>query len=143
MRELIGLVDGGRAWRIRLRAGDVRVEIDCDGPAAPTAPAGEQAAVSSEETQPAAADAAREGGQDAVLITAPLMGVFYRRPAPDRPPFAEVGQRVEAGEQIAIVEAMKTMNPVRADRAGVVTRIHVEDGEVVEFQQPLMSLEPC
>ncbi|MEQ4299790.1 acetyl-CoA carboxylase biotin carboxyl carrier protein subunit [Plantactinospora sp. B6F1] len=77
-----------------------------------------------------------------VPVTAPLMGVFYRRPGPDQPPFAEIGERVEAGDQVAIVEAMKMMNPVLADRGGIVRAVHVSDGEVVEYEQPLLSIEP-
>ncbi|WP_422770160.1 acetyl-CoA carboxylase biotin carboxyl carrier protein [Plantactinospora sp. WMMC1484] len=77
-----------------------------------------------------------------VAVTAPLMGVFYRCPGPDQPPFAEVGQRVEAGDQVAIVEAMKMMNPVVTDRGGIVRAVHATDGDVVEYDQPLLSIEP-
>ena len=77
------------------------------------------------------------------VVVAPLMGVFFRAPAPDRPPFVAVAERVEIGQQIAVIEAMKLMNPVLADRAGVVREVHVADGEVVEFDQPLISIEPA
>ncbi|MFF4623369.1 acetyl-CoA carboxylase biotin carboxyl carrier protein [Nonomuraea jabiensis] len=94
---------------------------------------------------PAAAGASEAPAEEtadetAAAVTAPLMGVFYQRPAPDQPPFVTVGQHVEAGEQVAIVEAMKMMNPVVAGRSGTVLRVNVADGEVVEFEQPLMEL---
>jgi acetyl-CoA carboxylase biotin carboxyl carrier protein len=77
---------------------------------------------------------------DSVPVTAPLVGVFYRRPAPDQPPFVEVGQRVEQGQQVAIVEAMKMMNVIVAEHSGVVARICADDAEVVEFGQLLMVI---
>jgi acetyl-CoA carboxylase biotin carboxyl carrier protein len=76
-------------------------------------------------------------------LTAPLVGVFYRAKGPGAAPFVEVGDRVERGQQVAIVEAMKLMNEVVADRAGVLTAVHVEDGEVVEYGQPLFTIEPA
>jgi acetyl-CoA carboxylase biotin carboxyl carrier protein len=75
-----------------------------------------------------------------VSVSAPLVGVFYRCPAPGKPPFVEIGDQVEAGSQIAIVEAMKYMNPVIAEHSGVVTAVHADDRDVVEFGQPLISI---
>ena len=76
-----------------------------------------------------------------VPLTSPLVGVFYRSKSPGSPPFVQVGDEVSAGQQVAIVEAMKMMNEVTATRAGVVTEIHVEDGEVVEYGQVLFTID--
>lgn len=73
-------------------------------------------------------------------IAAPLVGVFYRSPGPGRAAFVEVGDTVEVGQQVAIVEAMKMMNEVVADRRGVVSAVHAGDGEVVEFGQALFTV---
>ncbi len=89
-------------------------------------------------TAPVAAEVAPTPGQP---VTAPLVGVFYRSKSPGAAPFVEVGSRVEVGQPVAIVEAMKLMNEVVAARAGVVTAVHAEDGEVVEFGQPLFTVD--
>ena len=74
-------------------------------------------------------------------ITAPMVGVVYLLPEPDAPPFVSVGDEVKAGQTIALIEAMKTYNPVKATKAGKVTKIVVESGSPVEFGEPLMVIE--
>ncbi len=71
-----------------------------------------------------------------------LVGTFYRQGEPGAPPFVEVGDVVEEGQDVAIIEAMKVMNHIQADRAGRVAEILVENGEMVEFEQRLIILEP-
>jgi acetyl-CoA carboxylase biotin carboxyl carrier protein len=127
--ELAALLRDTPAGRIELTASGVRLDVRRHAAPEPAAAA-----------EPAAEPPAADPGWTAV--TAPLMGVFYLRPAPEEPSFVEVGHRVETGQQLAIVEAMKTMNPVLADRPGVVREIHVVDGEIVEFDQRLVSIEP-
>lgn len=73
-------------------------------------------------------------------VCAPLIGVFYRAPAPDEPPFVEVGDSIRVGQQIGIIEAMKTMVPVESDVAGRVTDILADTGEPVEFGCPLLAV---
>ena len=73
-------------------------------------------------------------------ITSPMVGTFYRSPSPEAGSFVEVGQTVRVGDVLCIVEAMKMMNQIEADRAGTVTAIHVTDGEPVEFDQPLITI---
>ncbi|MDA3647675.1 acetyl-CoA carboxylase biotin carboxyl carrier protein [Saccharopolyspora indica] len=75
-------------------------------------------------------------------VRSPLVGTFYRAPEPNSRPFVAVGDLVQAGQQVAIVEAMKLMNPVEADRAGRVAEILVGDAEPVEFGQPLLLIDP-
>ena len=69
-----------------------------------------------------------------------MVGTFYAAPSPGSPPFAEVGQTVKVGDVICIVEAMKMMNQIEADKAGVIEAILVEDGQPVEFDQPLVTI---
>lgn len=73
-------------------------------------------------------------------VNSPMVGTFYRAPSPEAPPFAEVGQSVEAGEVICIVEAMKMMNQIESDKAGTIAEILVENGQPVEFDQPLFVI---
>ena len=75
------------------------------------------------------------------VVTSPMVGTAYRAPEPGARPFVEVGSRVRAGETVLIVEAMKTMNQIPAPRAGTVVQILVEDGQPVEFGEPLMIVE--
>ncbi|RZR22163.1 acetyl-CoA carboxylase biotin carboxyl carrier protein, partial [Vibrio vulnificus] len=74
-------------------------------------------------------------------VLSPMVGTFYRSPSPDAKAFIEVGQSVTAGQTLCIVEAMKMMNQIEADKSGVVTAILVEDGQPVEFDQPLVVIE--
>ncbi len=74
------------------------------------------------------------------VLSSPMVGTFYRSPAPGSKPFVEVGQRVKKGETVCIVEAMKNMNQIEADKEGVIEAILVEDGEPVEFDQPLLTI---
>lgn len=77
-----------------------------------------------------------------LTINSPMVGTFYRAPAPDAPPFTDAGQTVEEGQVICIIEAMKLMNEIKADLKGRITEALVANGEPVEFGQPLFALEP-
>ncbi len=77
---------------------------------------------------------------NAITINAPMVGTFYRSPSPDASPFVEVGQTVKEGDVICIIEAMKMMNQIEADRSGVIQAIDVNDGEPVEFDQVLFTI---
>lgn len=133
--ELVQLVHATSVTRVQLCVGEVHLDIEAAPPVvvgpppAATYPAG---------TAPQPAPAPSPG----VTVRAMLVGVFYRSPEPGAEAFVEVGTRVEADQQIAIVEAMKMINPVTADRAGIVTEILANSGEVVEFDQPLFTLDP-
>ncbi|MFM4718722.1 acetyl-CoA carboxylase biotin carboxyl carrier protein [Aeromonas bivalvium] len=84
-----------------------------------------------------AADAAPSGH----LMRSPMVGSFYRASSPDAKPFAEVGQQVNVGDTLCIVEAMKMMNQIESDKAGVIKAILVENGQAVEFDEPLFIIE--
>ena len=75
-------------------------------------------------------------------ITAPNLGTFYRAPKPGAPPYVEVGQAVEPGTEVCLIEVMKLFTPVSAGTAGVVREICIEDGQMVEFGQLLVIIEP-
>lgn len=74
-------------------------------------------------------------------VLSPMVGTFYRRSSPDAQPFVEIGTRVKVGDPLCIVEAMKMMNRIEADKEGVITAILVEDANVVEYDQPLFVIE--
>ena len=75
------------------------------------------------------------------LVRSPMVGTFYRSPSPEAKAFVEVGQSVKVGDALCIVEAMKMMNRIEADKAGVVKAILINDGDAVEFDEPLIVIE--
>ena len=151
VKKLIELLEESNIGEIEIKEGEESVRISRHGnqPAAPVAyaapapvaPAPAPAAAPALAEAPAAeaaAPAATPVADNAVL--SPMVGTFYRAPSPEAPSFVEVGQTVRVGDVLCIVEAMKMMNQIEADRAGTVTAIHVDNGEAVEFDQPLISI---
>jgi len=106
-------------------------------PAAAPTPAAAPAAPAAAPAAPAAAPEEIAGHK----IRSPMVGTFYRSPSPEAKAFVEVGQTVKVGDALCIVEAMKMMNRIEADKAGVVKAILVNDGEPVEFDEPLIIIE--
>jgi acetyl-CoA carboxylase biotin carboxyl carrier protein len=101
------------------------------------------AAIPAAQAAPAAgASGAPAAPANAKKVTAPLVGVFYQSPAPDAEPFVKVGDRVEVGQVLCILEAMKLFNEITSDYAGVVTRIIPENGELVSMGQEMFWIEP-
>ncbi|MDG4810280.1 acetyl-CoA carboxylase biotin carboxyl carrier protein [Micromonospora sp. WMMD1120] len=136
----------GPVRRIRLRSGPAVLEVewhpeDLPRPAAPATPVEVARPVVPAPNPPTAVLRAPTPGRAAVR--APIVGTFYRSPEPGARPFVAVGDLVRPGQPIAIVEAMKLMNEVTADRAGRVVAILVEDGQPVEYDQPLVELDPA
>jgi acetyl-CoA carboxylase biotin carboxyl carrier protein len=136
-RELADVLNAAPVGKLVVSVGVVRWEVersDASGAVADVSvhrvPPAETAMV---EPAPVAADQ---------LITAPMVGVFYRAPDPGQPTFTSVGARVEAGQQVAIIEAMKMMNAVVATCSGTVTLVHVSDGDIVEHGQALLTVQP-
>lgn len=136
---LLGKISGP-VRRISVQAGDHHVEIEWEPRAARKGSI--SAGVGGDLLGPdgSAAEAGELAGH---IITAPLVGTFYRSPEPGSAPFVEEGDVVEAEQEIGIVEAMKIMNRIVADAPGRVARILVTDGDMVEFGQPLFQLEPA
>ena len=126
----------GELRRLTVRNGDRAIEIEwaVDAPAT-----GSRAA---RDVPAATPDAAPEPAEVAATVRSPLVGTFYAAPSPGADPFVRVGDEVEPGQTIGIVEAMKLMNPIVADEAGVVAEVLVGDAESVEYDQVLMRLRP-
>ena len=74
------------------------------------------------------------------IVASPMVGTFYKAPSPDAKPFVDVGQKVNAGDVLCIIEAMKMMNQIECDKSGTVQAVHIENGEPVEFDQPLFTI---
>ena len=132
----IEIIEGEEPVRISRNSQSAQAPVAYAPPPAMAAPAPAPAAAPAAVEAPAAAEPVST--DNAVL--SPMVGTFYRSPSPDAPAFVEVGQTVRVGDVLCIVEAMKMMNQIEADRAGTVTAIHVENGEPVEFDQPLITI---
>jgi acetyl-CoA carboxylase biotin carboxyl carrier protein len=103
--------------------------------AAPPTPAAAPAAA------PVAAPAP-EADEGLVVVKSPIVGTFYRSPDPNSPPFVEVGQRIKPGQVLCIVEAMKLMNEIEAESSGVIVKAHLENGQPVQYGDPLFTVRP-
>ncbi len=149
VKKLIELLEESNVQEIEIREGEESVRISRGGgavlqapvvaspqvaPAPVAAPAPAAAAPAAASETPAAAT------YDGHAVKSPMVGTFYRAPSPDADPFVSVGQSVQKGDTVCIVEAMKMMNQIEADASGVVEAILVEDGQPVEFDQPLVII---
>jgi acetyl-CoA carboxylase biotin carboxyl carrier protein len=107
------------------------------------APQQQQNAAASQGQQPAPEqqEAETEQADELETITSPIVGTFYRAPSPDSDAFVEVGDQVEEGQTVCIVEAMKIMNEIETEKTGVIREVLVEDAQPVEFEQPLFKIE--
>lgn len=145
-RELAELREHARALaanlagplrRVRVRSGDASIEVEWQtarsAPGATALPAPREAA----QTEPAG-----EGAEEALFVTSPMVGTFYRSPEPGAAPFVDVGDSVLPGQTVAIVEAMKLFNPIASEHAGVIAAVLAQNGEPVEFDQPLLRIVP-
>ncbi|HHJ40103.1 MAG: acetyl-CoA carboxylase biotin carboxyl carrier protein subunit [Methylothermaceae bacteria B42] len=104
-----------------------------------TPPPAPQPQAPAEEVVPAAEEVEEEPAGH--IVRSPMVGTFYRAPAPGAKPFVEVGHHVNVGDTLCIIEAMKILNQIEADKSGVITKILVENGQPVEYNQPLFVIE--
>ena len=148
VKKLIELLEESNIGEIEIKEGEESVRISRQGTAPapmayapPPAPVAAPAPVTSASAPeaPAQESASPAPATDNAVLS-PMVGTFYRAPGPDAAAFVEVGQTVRVGDVLCIVEAMKMMNQIEADRAGTITAIHVENGQAVEFDQPLISI---
>jgi len=136
IRAMAALLHETDLTEIEIVTGDVKLRVARQITAAPApAPAPAAAAVPAITAAPASAAEPAEG-----TIHSPMVGTAYRAPEPGARAFVEVGDRVAAGQTVMIVEAMKTMNQIIAERAGTVTQVYVEDGQPVEYGEPLLAI---
>ena len=150
LKKLIDLVQESGIAELEITEGEEKVKIVKGGAVvvsgtAPPAAVMAQPAPSAASGAPAPTQAPPpatepEPGQEGHVVKAPMVGTFYRSPSPDAKPFIEVGQAVKEGDTICIIEAMKLMNEIEADASGVVKAILVENGQPVEYGQPLFIL---
>jgi acetyl-CoA carboxylase biotin carboxyl carrier protein len=159
LRQLLALLGDSDIQELKLEGDDFRLEVRRNLPsatpvavlqpplpAAPTPVSGATAApaqaVTPAPTPPSPPPAAQAVRADLQAITAPMVGTFYRSPAPGEPVFVEIGSRISAGQPVCILEAMKLMNELEAEIGGEVVEILVENGTPVEFGQVLMRIRP-
>ncbi len=144
IRELTELLDETGLTEIEIEQDGKRVRVarNVAGPAAVAAapavtPLAGQPLAQMADAGPMPLDVAKHPG----VVTSPMVGTAYSAPEPGARPFIEIGSKVKAGDTLLIVEAMKTMNQIPAPRAGTVTQILFEDGQPVEFGEPLLIIE--
>jgi len=153
-RDLVRKLEGTTVQRFAVQAGEYKIEIERGAPVAISVPAGGHPVATGAGPGFGVAPGARMASGVFTLgdappadnrtpVLAPLVGTFYSSAQPGAKPFVEVGEIVEAGKPVCIVEAMKMMNEVLAGETGKVVEIAVENGEWVEFEQVLMYLEPA
>ena len=150
IKKLIELVEESGISELEISEGEESVRISRSAPVAsypvmqqayaapmmqPQAPAAAAAAPAAAAEAPAKAEISGH------IVRSPMVGTFYRTPSPDAKAFVEVGQKVNVGDTLCIVEAMKMMNQIEADKAGVVKAILIESGQPVEFYEPLVVIE--
>ena len=144
LKKLIDLVQESGIAELEITEGEEKVKIVKGGAvsmtAVPQVALAAPAAAAAGAAAGAAAPAEPPPGQEGHVVKAPMVGTFYRSPSPDAKAFVEVGQSVKEGDTICIIEAMKLMNEIEADASGVVKAILVENGQPVEYGQPLFIL---
>lgn len=147
VKKLIELLEESNINELEITEGEESVRISRGAPVAySAAPAPVMAAPAPAPAAPAAAVPAAETAAPASneleghVVRSPMVGSFYSSPAPGSPAFVSVGQAVAPGDVLCIIEAMKMMNQIEADKAGTIGAILVEDGEPVEFDQPIFTI---
>ncbi len=148
--KLIEIVSKSDVSEINLKQGEEELKITREKAvaqsvqtviSAPVAAPVVQSAPAAAAPAPAAAPAAPAAPDAAKLMKSPMVGTFYRSASPTAAPFVEEGASVKEGDTLCIIEAMKMMNQIQADRSGVIKKILVENGSAVEFDQPLFEFE--
>ena len=140
IKKLIEMLQASDLREIEVKEGEESVRIARGGVSSPT----EEYVISNQATQAVKTTTEEIHIDDSNTlgnhIKSPIVGTFYRKPAPDKPPFVEVGDHVEKGQVVCIVEAMKMMNEIKSDFSGTIKSINVEDGTPVEFDQNLITV---
>ena len=144
LKTLIELVESSGIAELEISEGEERVRITRSLPSPPAAtgtPAGVSTVALTAPGQPAPSGTAVPATEpEGHTVKSPMVGTFYRAASPGANPFVEVGDQVQVGDPLCIIEAMKLMNEIEADRAGTVKAILVENGQPVEYGQPLIVI---
>ena len=149
VKDLIDLISGSDVVEVEVERGGARIRVRRDGGAHPAAvpvvplpaPAASQPPAAAAAPAPGAEKIEAPLPENVTLVRAPLVGRFYRSAGPDAAAFVEVGDRVRKGQVLCIIEAMKLMNQIEAEQAGIVRAVLAEDGRPVEFGEPLFEIE--
>jgi acetyl-CoA carboxylase biotin carboxyl carrier protein len=144
VKKLIELLEESGVAEIEIKEGEESVRISRQGTVAPQMYAPQPMPVPTPAPAPAAAPAAEAGAPEEIsghVVRSPMVGTFYRAPSPGAKAFVEEGQSVKVGDTLCIIEAMKLLNQIEADKAGVIKAVLVENGQPVEYNQPLFVIE--
>ncbi|PVD54182.1 acetyl-CoA carboxylase, biotin carboxyl carrier protein [Terrimonas sp.] len=153
IQELIKIINKSNIGEITLEEKDFKITIkqkedhitqvvSAPSAALPTYEAAARPAGAQEPTAEKAKPAAEPKAENLIAIKSPMIGTFYRRPSPDKPIFAEVGDDVTPGKIVCIIEAMKLFNEIESEVSGKIVKILVDDASPVEYDQPLFLVEP-
>jgi acetyl-CoA carboxylase biotin carboxyl carrier protein len=139
IKDLINSLNASHFDSLRLETADFKLSIDSNAHnegAAKPAPSVEVNAVAVSSTKEEKVEAPK-----GTIMRSPIVGTFYAAPAQDKPPYVKVGQKVKRGDIIYIIESMKLMNEIESECDGTVAEIYVENGQPVEYNQPIMRIE--
>lgn len=139
IKELIAILEGSSLAVLEVASGDNKVRLE--KATAPVAAAPVAAAPAPAAAAPVAAAPAEQPADNGKTINAPIVGVFYAAPSPDSDPYVSVGKRVKKGDVVCIIEAMKCMNEIQAEEDGEITAVLANNGELVEYGQPLFAVK--
>lgn len=158
IQSLIKFVAKSGASEVKLEMEDIKITIRTGSlghsypettlvqqipmPQVPTAPMGAPQAAPPSQEGAAPAEASQAVDSKYITIKSPIIGTFYRKPAPDKPPFVEVGSNIVQGDVLCVIEAMKLFNDIESEVSGKIVKILVDDSSPVEFDQPLFLVDP-
>ncbi|MGC1205085.1 MAG: acetyl-CoA carboxylase biotin carboxyl carrier protein [Flavobacteriaceae bacterium] len=155
IQNLIKFVAKSGASKVKLEMDDIKITIRTGSEQSDTTivhqvPATQMPQITQAATQPAATEAPVAASTSAatsedskyITIKSPIIGTFYRKPAPDKPLFVEVGQTISEGDVLCVIEAMKLFNEIESEVSGRIVKILVDDSSPVEFDQPLFLVDP-
>ena len=141
IKKLIDILEESNLSELEIKEGEESVRLSRAPRTAPSAPAPVYAEVP--RAAPAAIVSTAPAGKDVPqghIVRSPMVGTFYTSANPESPPFVKVGQQVKVGDTLGVIEAMKMFNQIEADTAGTITAILAENGQPIEFDQPLFAI---
>ena len=144
VKKLIELLEESGVAEIEIREGEESVRISRQGPAMAPVNYAPQYAAPAPAAAPVAAPLAAAAAPEEIsghVVKSPMVGAFYRASSPGAKPFVEIGDQVKVGDTLCIIEAMKLLNQIEADKAGTIKSVLVENGQPVEYNQPLFIIE--